>query len=143
MMAGARVVVVVPALNEEAHIAEVVLTMPGFVDHVIVVDDGSGDRTGAVALEAGGARVRVVRHEAPRGVGAAIVSGYLEGLGLTSGDQDVLAVMAGDGQMHPDDLEAVVLPVAKGLADYVKGDRFGFPGPWGFLDGSGGRSSRG
>jgi glycosyltransferase involved in cell wall biosynthesis len=127
MIAGARVVVVVPALNEETHIAKVVATMPAFVDQVIVVDDGSRDRTAARAREAGGARVRLVRHDAPRGVGAAIASGYAEALGLTAADHDVLAVMAGDGQMHPDDLEAVVTPVARGLADYVKGDRFGFP----------------
>lgn len=127
MLAGARVVVVVPAFHEEAHIGRVVATMPSFVDHIVVVDDGSSDRTSERARDAG-ARVRVVKHPTRRGVGAAIATGYRVALELTSSADDAIAVMAGDGQMHPDDLEAVVRPVIQGEADYVKGDRFGFPG---------------
>lgn len=125
VIGGSRVVVVVPAFEEEARVGRVVRTMPPFVDHVVVVDDGGRDRTAEVALAAG---ARVVRHHARRGVGAAIATGYAEGVGLTSGDRDVLAVMAGDGQMHPDDLERVARPIVGGEADYVKGTRFGFSG---------------
>jgi glycosyltransferase involved in cell wall biosynthesis len=122
---GSRVVVVVPAFDEEAHVGRVVATLPAFVDLAIVIDDGSSDRTSEVARAAG---ATVLRHPARRGVGAAIATGYAEGLARTMADRDVLAVMAGDGQMHPDDLEDVVRPVAGGEADYVKGDRFGFAG---------------
>ena len=129
MLAGAAVVVVVPAFEEEAHVARVLETMPGFVDRVFVVDDGSADATSARARAARcRADVVVVRHAARSGVGAAIVTGYREALAATSRDHDAIAVMAGDGQMHPDDLEGVVAPIVHGRADYVKGDRFGVAG---------------
>jgi glycosyltransferase involved in cell wall biosynthesis len=129
VLAGAVVVVVVPACEEEAHVARVIETMPSFVDRIVVVDDGSRDATSARARAARArAPVRVVRHVRRRGVGAAITTGYREALAMTSQDHDVLAVMAGDGQMHPDDLEGVVDPIAHRRADYVKGDRFGVEG---------------
>ncbi len=128
MIEGRTVIVVVPAFQEEARVANVVSTMPSFVDHIIVVDDGSSDATSARAREVGSARLRVVRHAERRGVGAAIVTGYRTGLGLTARPEDVFAVMAGDGQMDPADLRSVVLPIIRGSADYVKGNRFGAKG---------------
>lgn len=128
MLNDRAVIVVVPAFQEEGLVGRVIATMPRFVDHVIVVDDGSHDRTSEVARAVGDGRVRVVRHPARRGVGAAIVTGYAAGLELSSRDEDAIAVMAGDGQMSPDDLEDVVRPIVSGAADYVKGDRFGEPG---------------
>jgi glycosyltransferase involved in cell wall biosynthesis len=120
----ARIAVVVPAYNEEGWIAGTVRTMPGFVDHVIVVDDASRDRTSIEAGETGDPRVEVIRHADNRGVGAAIVTGYRRARALGA---DAIAVMAGDGQMDPDDLARVVLPIARGEADYVKGDRLAHP----------------
>jgi glycosyltransferase involved in cell wall biosynthesis len=117
--------VVVPAHNEERWIAETVRLMPAFVDHVIVVDDRSLDATSQAAEGTGDPRLVVVRHAENRGVGAAIVTGYRQARALGA---EVIAVMAGDGQMHPDDLAAVAGPVARGEADYVKGDRLAHPG---------------
>ena len=127
MLEYARLAVVVPAHNEERWIAETVSRMPACVDHVIVVDDASGDGTAREAARVGDARVEVIRHADNRGVGAAIVTGYQRARALGA---DVAAVMAGDGQMHPDDLTAVVLPVVRGEADYVKGNRLAYPGAW-------------
>jgi glycosyltransferase involved in cell wall biosynthesis len=121
----ARIAVVVPAHDEERWIAETVRCMPGFVDHVVVVDDGSRDGTAREAARPRDTRVEVIRHRDNRGVGAAIVTGYRRARALGAG---VTAVMAGDGQMHPDDLAAVALPVVRGEADYVKGNRLGYPG---------------
>ena len=124
VLAGARIAVVIPSYNEARWIGETVSTLPSFVDSVVVVDDASDDDTGGRATLAGDARVSVVRHDRNRGVGAAIATGYSEARGRGA---DVIAVMAGDGQMHPDDLEHVVRPVAERAFDYVKGNRLRHP----------------
>jgi len=124
-----RVAVVIPAYNEERKIADAVARVPSFVDDVIVIDDASGDATSARARGAGGDRdgFALVRHTANRGVGAAISSGYRAALARGC---DVAAVMAGDGQMDPADLPALLEPIASGDADYVKGNRFLHPEIW-------------
>ena len=61
-----------------------------------------------------------MEHNKNQGVGAAIITGYKQSLAL---EQDVCAVMAGDGQMDPEDLERIVTPVANGKTDYTKGNR--------------------
>lgn len=124
MWLSARVSVVVPAWDEAPRIARVVAGLPPWVDSILVVDDASRDDTSGAARRAGDARVRVLRHAHNRGVGAAIATGYRAALDAPGGPRDVFVVMAGDGQMDPADLPAVVDPVARGEADYVKGDRF-------------------
>jgi glycosyltransferase involved in cell wall biosynthesis len=121
----ARVIVVVPAFEEELFVGRVIRSMPDFVDRIIVVDDGSGDRTSDEARATADPRVEVIRHPRRRGVGAAIATGYRAALDEAGHGTDAVAVMAGDGQMDPDDLRRVVLPIVRGEADYVKGDRFG------------------
>jgi len=118
------VAAVIPAFNEERAILRAIDTVPSFVDRVVVVDDASRDATGALASRRS---VDVVRHGANRGVGAAIVTGYQRVLEC---DVDVAAVMAGDGQMDPDDLPALLEPLADGVADYAKGNRFLHPDIW-------------
>jgi glycosyltransferase involved in cell wall biosynthesis len=125
MLEGHTIGVAVPAYNEEKLITQVLQTMPDYVDRVVVVDDCSQDCTSQVVEEycanhADQRRILLLRHEVNQGVGAAIVTGYKQ---LLSESVDVAAVMAGDAQMDPDDLPAVVGPVMRGEADYVKGNR--------------------
>ncbi len=128
MIDGALIAVVVPARNEAAWIGEVVSTMPGFVDLVVVVDDASTDDTLTCAQAAvGAAELVALRMGRNVGVGAAIVAGYQCAAARGAA---VAAVMAGDGQMHPADLRAVIDPVLRGEADYVKGNRLAHPGAW-------------
>jgi glycosyltransferase involved in cell wall biosynthesis len=94
--------------------------VPAYVDAIYVVDDASRDGTSVAARGVSDGRVSVLRHAQNRGVGAAIVSGYRAAL---ADGHDVLAVMAGDDQMHPDDLEPLVRAVLAGAA-YAKGNRF-------------------
>src|SRR5439155_5940146 len=65
-------------------------------------------------------RVQVIEHERNEGVGAAIVTGYLQALAEWI---DVTAVMAADNQMDPDDLRQLCEPVARGELDYAKANR--------------------
>lgn len=122
MFEAKKVSVVVPAYNEARLIGRVLETMPGYVDEIIVVDDASHDGTVEAARAAclKDQKVVLVRHVRNRGVGAAIRTGYRHAL---QNGADVVAVMAGDGQMDPRDLEGIIEPVVWGRADYTKGNR--------------------
>jgi glycosyltransferase involved in cell wall biosynthesis len=127
MLEGQPVYVVVPARDEAPRIRRVLRRMPAFVDRIVVVDDGSVDGTREVALEELESRGVVLRHEEARGVGAAIARGYDVARVELMARHAAIAVMAGDDQMHPDDLATVVTPIVRGEAGYVKGDRFAWP----------------
>jgi glycosyltransferase involved in cell wall biosynthesis len=122
MFGGKRVAVVVPAHNEEALLAPTLDGIPEFVDRVYVVDDASSDTTRerADAAAAVDPRIAVLVHERNQGVGAAIITGYRRALEERI---EVTCVMAADNQMDPDDLEALVTPVARGEVDYAKANR--------------------
>jgi glycosyltransferase involved in cell wall biosynthesis len=127
-----RIAVVIPAYNERRKIAGTVATIPALVDHILVIDDASADDTSHEARRAAlrrdrPAAVEVIRHAANRGVGGAITTGYRRALAIGA---DIAVVMAGDGQMDPDDLPALLAPIARGEADYVKGNRFLHPAIW-------------
>jgi glycosyltransferase involved in cell wall biosynthesis len=72
-------------------------------------------------------RVVPIRHEENRGVGGAIKTGYLRAL---EDGFDLVAVMGGDGQMDPDQLDALLDPLVDRRADYTKGNRLRSPGHW-------------
>ncbi len=121
MYRGLTVAVVVPAHNEELLIGQTVRTMPDFVDHIIVVDDASSDDTAEAAKAVGDSRTQVIRLLENQGVGGAILTGHQTALTL---DADVSVVMAGDAQMDPDHLPALLDPIASGQAQFTKGNRF-------------------
>jgi glycosyltransferase involved in cell wall biosynthesis len=131
MFRGRAVAVVIPAYNERDKIAATIRSVPGYVDHILVVDDGSGDGTAAAAKRHAARRrggvVEVLQHEVNRGVGAAIATGYARAVALGA---DATAVMAGDGQMDPVDLPRLLEPIIEGRADYAKGNRFAWPDGW-------------
>jgi len=121
MWQSAKVAVVVPCFREARLIQRTLSGIPAFVDLIVVVDDASDDGTAGAVRAVADRRVELVVHGENGGVGAAIVSGYRAAL---KADCDVIAVMAGDAQMAPEDLAAVIAPVASGQASYVKGNRF-------------------
>ena len=125
-----RVVVVMPARNEERFIAHSISSIPETVDWIIVVDDGSTDRTKQNAKKALGNRGELISTEG-LGVGGAIEIGSKHSL-TKFGKDCVVVVMAGDGQMDPIDLPTLIQPVIDGQADHVKGNRWLHPdGPKG------------
>jgi glycosyltransferase involved in cell wall biosynthesis len=127
MLEGKRVAVVVPAHNEEGLIAQMLQGVPGFVDRIFVIDDASSDATADLARQVDDPRVEVLVHARNQGVGAAIVTGYKRALAER---MDATAVMAGDNQMDPDELEGLTLPIVRGELDYAKANRLFTGSAW-------------
>lgn len=123
MYKGKKILVVVPAYNEEKLIAGVLKTIPEWVDAIVVVDDASKDRTSEIvnSLKEKDSRIALIVHSENKGVGASIADGYKWAL---KNGYDVAVVMAGDGQMDPADLPSILDPVVSGEVDYSKGNRF-------------------
>ncbi|MFH0945045.1 MAG: glycosyltransferase family 2 protein [Planctomycetota bacterium] len=110
-----RVVVVIPALNEERGIGKVLADLPsGELLEVIVVDNGSSDRTAEVARSLG---ARVIE-EAERGYGAACLAGI-----AAAKECDVVAFVDADYSDFPGELPELLAPIERGEADLVIGSR--------------------
>ncbi|HEY2943342.1 MAG TPA: glycosyltransferase family 2 protein [Vicinamibacteria bacterium] len=109
-----RVVVVIPAADEEQAIGLVLAEIPPFVSEVVVVDNGSCDRTAAVARAAG---ARVVE-EPRRGYGQACLAGV-----AAAPDADVYVFLDGDHSDFPAQMRQLIAPIVDGRADLVVGSR--------------------
>lgn len=121
MFEGRSVAVVIPAFNEERHIADTIIGVPEFVDHVVVIDDRSTDRTAEIVAELADDRIELIVHEENTGVGGAIISGHRRALERGS---DVNVVMAGDDQMDPAELPKLLTPIVSDGFGFTKGNRF-------------------
>lgn len=133
MFEGKTVGVVVPCHNEEHLIGRVIETMPDYVDRIIVIDDVSSDKTAEVTqgyVDKMPEKVRLIRHETNGGVGKAIVTGYKAAVEERI---EMTVVMAGDAQMDPDDLPALLEPIARDEADYTKGNRLFTGDAWNIM----------
>lgn len=122
MYKNKTVCVVVPCYNEETQIEKVIKTMPEYVDYIVTVDDFSKDRTveKIKSMQEKNKKLVLIEHEINQGVGGAIANGYKW---AKNNEIEMTAVMAGDGQMNPNDLPALLDPVVDGKADYSKGNR--------------------
>lgn len=112
----ANVVAIIPAYNEEKALADVIGKTLGHVDEVIVVDDGSSDKTSEVAIEAG---ARVIKHSVNLGKGEALKSGF-----KAVGDDSIIITIDGDGQHNPSEIPDLVRPIIEDGADLVNGSRY-------------------
>ena len=117
-----KISVVIPCYRVAGHIEQVLSMIPEDISDVYVVDDRCPEGTAnLVASLSDISRVKIIRHEVNRGVGGAVKSGYRAAL---ADGADIVVKLDGDGQMNPLDLPALVAPIAKGMADYTKGNRF-------------------
>ncbi|HEV2884496.1 MAG TPA: glycosyltransferase family 2 protein [Pyrinomonadaceae bacterium] len=121
MYKNRRIAVVVPAYNEAPRVGDVIGSMPTYVDHIIVVDDGSDDGTLEAARNAGDLRVVALHTAFNQGVGGATLMGYHKALEL---ECDIMAKMDGDGQMSPEHLHLLLDAIIEQGYDYAKGNRF-------------------
>lgn len=116
-------VAVIPAYNEAKHIGDVVRNVydTDLIDRVLVIDDGSNDKTARKAEEAG---AQVLRNEVNRQNGGAIKRGYEKALELGS---DIVYRLDADGQHNPENLERFRRAIVESDCQYVLGNRFGDP----------------
>ena len=113
-----KIVVLIPAYNEERFIGSVVLQARKYAYEVIVVDDGSSDATAEIAETAGAV---VVRHEQNQGKGVALNTGFSRARAL---NPDVVVTLDADGQHLPEEIIMVATPIFERKADIVVGSRY-------------------
>lgn len=112
-----KVAIVIPALDEEAALRQLLPEIPqDFARWVIVADNGSTDATAAVARAAGA----IVANEPKRGYGRTCLKGFQTACELGA---DIVVFMDGDGSDDPADLPLMLTPVREGHADMVIGSR--------------------
>ncbi len=112
-----KVLVVIPALNAERSIGAVVREAKLVNEKVLVIDDGSSDRTGEMARDAG---ARVIRHDVNKGKGAALKSGFAYAL---ENGFEVVVTLDADGQHLPHEIPKFMAAYEETSADLIIGGR--------------------
>lgn len=112
------IVAAIPAYNEEIALGSVILCAKRYVDTVIVIDDGSSDKTSEIARLAGAV---VIRHDTNQGKGKALRDAFL--CARETG-ADILVCLDADGQHNPDEIPVLLATIKNGSADMVIGSRF-------------------
>jgi len=118
MISSKKIVVIIPAYNEELLLPKVLAEIPDYVDHVVVIDDGSSDRTAEIARSFNAV---VLAHETNRGVGESLQTGV--DYALKSGG-DIVVNLDADHQFNPSDIKTIAGPIVAGEADFVTASRF-------------------
>jgi len=113
-----KVTIGIPAFNEEEQLPKILPKLKEITDSIIVCDDGSTDKTSAIAKEFG---AKVVRHEKNQGYGGAIRSIFQMASEINS---DVLVTFDADGQHRIEDINKVLQPIKDEQSDIVIGSRF-------------------
>lgn len=117
MLPDKKIIVIIPALNEQKTIGEVVRGAKGCADHVIVVDDASSDQTAKIAGDAG---AFVIKHTENRGYDASIDDGFKKGIDMSG---EIFATFDADGQHKFEDLKKIISVVENKEADLAIGQR--------------------
>lgn len=118
-----KLVVILPALNEEKSIGQVISAIPTSIAGtdqiaVVVIDDGSKDQTATIAQKEG---ALVVKHANNMGVGAAFHTGIKQALRMSA---DIIVNIDADGQFDPLDIPTLIQPIQTSQAEFVTATRF-------------------
>lgn len=117
-----RIAVAIPCYQVTRHVLDVIAAVGPEVERIYAVDDACPEHSGRfIATHCNDPRVRVLTHERNQGVGGAVLSAYRAAL---DEGMDVVVKIDGDGQMDPRLLPRFVRAIARGQADYTKGNRF-------------------
>ncbi|BBL66260.1 glycosyltransferase (family 2) [Methanosarcina mazei TMA] len=118
-----NITVILPVCNQEVSIGSIVLLSRLYADNVVVVNDGSTDRTAEVAMKAG---AHIITHEPSQGKAEALRAGFNAAAALGS---DIIVTMDPDGRHNPADIPVLVAPIMDGNAEMVNGSRYlNYPG---------------
>ena len=109
---------IIPAYNESQNIEEIIVETSKYVNSVIVVDDGSNDKTSIIVNQTD---AKLIRNKYNMGKGEALKKGFLE---CYKYNADIIVTLDGDGQHSPSDIPSLIEPIATGKADIVIGSRF-------------------
>lgn len=124
MYNGLKIGVVVLAYKVENQIKDTIENLPEFIDKIYVIEDGSPDRTATIVRSLNHSQVNLIQHETNKGPGGALSTGYHSAL---EDNMDIVVKLDGDGQMPPEQIISLIMPITKGEADYTKGDRLSRP----------------
>ena len=113
-----KIIIGIPAFNEEKNIASIITKLMGITDTIIVCNDGSSDLTSEIAEKMGAV---VINHEKNLGYGGAIRSIFFKAKEMNG---DVLVTFDADGQHRVEDVKTVIEPIINQEADLVIGSRF-------------------
>src|SRR5262245_52570984 len=119
----AIVAVVIPCYRVRPQLARVLSAIGDEVDAIYCIDDPCPMHSGEVAGEFAETDrcVHMIRHLENGGVGSAVITGYRAAV---ADGATIVVKLDGDGQMDPADIPALIAPILRGEADYVKGNRF-------------------
>lgn len=112
-----KLIAIIPAYNEESTISDVIKSTSCFVDEVLVINDGSMDKTSEVARNAG---ATIVDNIVNRGLGKTIKRGYEEAIKRGA---DIVVQIDSDGQYDPEEIPKLIKPILDNKADLVLGSR--------------------
>ena len=115
-----KISIVIPVYNEEKTVQEMIskVSQIPFEKEILVIDDGSTDKTPEVLRSLQGNSLILLRHEQNKGKGAALRTGFSKVTG------DIILIQDADLEYNPEDYPALLQPILEGKADVVYGSRF-------------------
>ncbi|MDR0900160.1 MAG: glycosyltransferase family 2 protein [Methanobrevibacter sp.] len=111
-----KIIAIIPAYNEEIALGSIILRTKQYVDRVLVIDDGSNDKTKEIAKLAG---AELIIHEKNQGKGIALKTGF-----EAIENEDIIITIDGDGQHNPDEIPILIKAIIDEKADFVNGSRY-------------------